>query len=229
MLEERILFIDGEAIVIDKPAGLPVDTPRAGGNSIERRIHELKLGFKRPPTPMHRLDQDTSGCLLFARHASARVVFQAAFESGAVEKTYLAVVAGEVGDEGMIDLPLAKVSSAEAGWKMRGDPAGKSAITHWRRIGAKDGRSLVEFKPRTGRTHQIRVHAREGLGAGIVGDFVYGVPGGPMLLHAWRLVVPRGKKAPVDVTAPLPEIFGEWRDLVAPEIVAEQMVADDAA
>jgi len=219
MLEERILFIDAEAIVIDKPAGLPVDTPRAGGDSIERRIDELKCGFKRPPTAMHRLDQDTSGCLLFARHPSARVVFQAAFEGGAVEKFYLAVVAGEVGEEGVIDLPLAKVSSAEAGWRMCGDPGGKAAVTHWRRVAQRDGRSLVEFRPKTGRTHQIRIHAREGLGIGIIGDFVYGVPGGPMLLHAVRLVVPRPKKAVIDVTAPLPPSFGDWRE----------MVMDDAA
>ena len=67
-LEDRILFVDGEAIVIDKPEGLPVDPPRAGGDSIEARIDELKLGFKRPPVPMHRLDRDTSGCLLLARN-----------------------------------------------------------------------------------------------------------------------------------------------------------------
>ena len=212
MLEDRILFIDAEAIVIDKPAGLPVDAPRAGGDSIERRRDELKYGFKRPPTAMHRLDQDTSGCLLFARNPSARKLFQQAFESGAVDKVYLAVVAGEVGEEGVIDLPLAKISSADAGWKMRGDPAGKPAVTAWRRIALRDGRSLVEFRPRTGRTHQIRAHAREGLGSGIVGDFVYGVPGGTMLLHAARLVVPRGTKAVIDVSAPLPASFGEWRD-----------------
>ena len=212
MLEDRILFIDAEAIVIDKPAGLPVDAPRAGGDSIAPRIDELKCGFKRPPVAMHRLDQDTSGCLLFARHPSARAQIQAAFEAGAVEKVYLAVVAGEVGEGGTIDLPLAKISSAEAGWRMRGDPAGKAAVTAWRRLALRDGRSLVEFRPKTGRTHQIRAHAREGLGVGIVGDFVYGVPGGPMLLHAARLVVPRAKKAAIDVSAPLPDTFGTWRD-----------------
>ena len=73
LLSDRILFIDAEAIVLDKPAGLPVDAPRRGGDSIAARIDELKCGFKRPPTPMHRLDTDTSGCLLFARSAKARV------------------------------------------------------------------------------------------------------------------------------------------------------------
>ena len=210
-LEDRILFIDGDAIVIDKPAGLPVDAPRLGGDCIEYRIQELMLGFKRPPTPMHRLDQDTSGCLFFARNPRARAEAQAAFESGKVEKYYLAVLGAAIeGEEGLIDLPLAKVSSAEAGWRMVGDPAGKPAQTRWRKIGERDGKTLVEFRPLTGRTHQIRVHAREGLGAGIVGDRVYGYPGGEMLLHAERLVVPRGTKPTIDVTAPLPERFGAW-------------------
>lgn len=213
-LEDRIIFIDGDAIVIDKPAGLPVDAPRLGGDCVEYRIQELMLGFKRPPTPMHRLDQDTSGCLLFARNPRARAETQAAFESGAVEKVYLAVVGGDVeADQGVIDLALSKVSSAEAGWRMVGDANGKPAQTAWRKIASRDGRTLIEFRPRTGRTHQIRVHAREGLGIGIIGDRVYGYPGGEMLLHASRLVVPRGTKPTIDVTAPLPDRFGEWSDV----------------
>ena len=210
-LSDRILFIDAEALVLDKPAGLPVDAPRRGGDSIAARIDELKCGFQRPPTAMHRLDTDTSGCLLFARTAKARAAFQQAFETRAVEKYYLAVVATEVGEaEGVIDLPLAKTSSAEAGWRMIADPKGQEAVTRWRRVVVRDGRTLVEFRPLTGRTHQIRVHAREAFGRGIVGDRVYGVPGGPMLLHASRLVVPRDRKATIDVSASLPQYFGEW-------------------
>ena len=212
-LNERILFIDAQAIVIDKPAGLPVDTPRRGGDSIASRLDELKCGFKRTPSPMHRLDTDTSGCLLFARTPKSRALFQQSFETRMIEKDYLAVVAAEVGEEkGVIDLALAKHSSAEAGWKMVADANGAKAVTHWRRLEVRDGSTLVEFQPLTGRTHQIRVHAREAFGRGIVGDRVYGVPGGPMLLHAVRLVVPREGKAAIDVTAPLPDYFGEWRD-----------------
>ena len=213
ILSDRVLFIDGEAIVLDKPAGLPIDAPRRGGDSVADRIDELKCGFQRPPTAMHRLDTDTSGCLLFARTAKARATFQHAFETRAVEKYYLAVVASEIaGAEGLIDIPLAKTSSAEAGWRMIPDDGGLEAITHWRRILVRDGRTLVEFRPLTGRTHQIRAHAREAFGRGIAGDRVYGVPGGPMLLHAARLVVPRERKELIDVTAPLPEHFGEWTD-----------------
>ncbi|MFC7536652.1 RluA family pseudouridine synthase [Sphingomonas sp. GCM10030256] len=210
MLSDRILFIDGDALVINKPAGLPVDTPRAGGDSIERRLDELKCGFKRPPTAMHRLDQDTSGCLLFARNPRARADLQQAFEGRRVEKSYLALIGVAVAEEsGTIDLPLAKRSSADAGWRMVGDAKGQEAVTHWRRLAVLDGRTLVEFRPVTGRTHQIRVHAREAFGTGIVGDRVYGIPGGAMLLHASRLVVPREGKTTIDVAAPLPE---HWPD-----------------
>jgi tRNA pseudouridine32 synthase/23S rRNA pseudouridine746 synthase len=212
-LENRILYIDAEAIVIDKPAGLPVDTPRRGGDSIVSRLDELRAGFKRSPTPMHRLDQDTSGCLLLARSPKARAAFQQAFEARQVEKYYLAIIGSEVADvEGIVDAPLAKVSSAEAGWRMVADPAGQKAITNWRRIAVREGRSLIEFRPITGRTHQIRVHARDAFGSGILGDRVYGIPGGPMLLHASRLIVPREGKPAIDVTAPLPSAFGEWPD-----------------
>ena len=212
-LSDRILFIDAEALVLDKPAGVPVDAPRRGGDSIAHRIGELKCGFQRPPTAMHRLDTDTSGCLLFARTAKARAAFQRAFETRAVEKYYLAVVAGELAEEqGVIDAPLAKVSSERAGWRMVKDTHGLEATTRWRRISIRDGSTLVEFRPLTGRTHQIRAHAREAFGKGIVGDRVYGVPGGPMLLHASRLVIPRAGKVTIDVTAPLPDTFGEWRD-----------------
>ncbi len=210
---ERILFIDAEAIVLDKPAGLPVDTPRRGGDSIISRLDELKCGFKRPPTPMHRLDTDTSGCLLFARTPKARALFQQAFETHAVGKYYLAVVATELlEDAGVIDVPLAKRSSAEAGWRMVCDSHGLPSTTRWRRLAVRNGSTLVEFQPLTGRTHQIRAHAREAFGRGIVGDRVYGVPGGPMLLHASRLFVPRGGKPAIDIIAPVPDYFGEWRD-----------------
>ena len=227
LLSDRILFIDGDVIVIDKPAGLPVDSPRSGGPSVEGRIGELKMGFKQAPVAMHRLDTDTTGCLLLARNARARKVLQAAFEGREVQKTYLAVVEGVVPDDkGVIDLPLAKFSTAATGWRMVHDEAGKSARTRWRRVGTIEDRSLIEFTPETGRTHQIRVHAARGLGAAIVGDPVYSLPddaelGGMtlpdsgMLLHAWKLVMPRVSREPIDVTAPVPDRFGRWLDFLS--------------
>ena len=92
-------------------------------------------------------------------------------------------------------------------------PPISAATTRWRKLAVVDGATLVEFQPLTGRTHQIRAHAREAFGCGILGDRVYGVPGGPMLLHASRLVVPRQGRPAIDVKAPLPEHFGEWRNV----------------
>ena len=215
MLEDRILYIDAEAIVIDKPAGLPVDTPRAGGDSVAARAWELKLGFQREPVAMHRLDRDTSGCLLLARNPKARARFQQAFEAGTVEKTYLAVVDGvPEGALGLIDLPLAKVSTAEEGWRMVPDDTGKSARTRWRKLAERDGKSLIEFSPLSGRTHQIRVHAARGLGTPIAGDPVYGARSEAMLLHSWRIVIPRANQSAIDVTAPVPDVFGLWLDFL---------------
>jgi len=208
MLSDHVLFIDGEAIVLDKPAGLPVDRPRDGSPSLEERLGELTFGFQRWPSPVHRLDRDTSGCLLLARNPKALKRFGQAFEQGAVTKRYFAVLDGapEV-DSGLIDLPLAKISSAATGWRMRGDPKGKPARTRWKLIGKAGGRAFIAFYPETGRTHQIRVHAAEGLGIPITGDPVYGAGGPHLMLHAASLTVPRPGKPDIFADAPLPEHF----------------------
>jgi tRNA pseudouridine32 synthase/23S rRNA pseudouridine746 synthase len=208
--DDRILFIDGEAMVIDKPAGLPVDRPRDGSLSLEDMLGALTLGFRRWPVPVHRLDRDTSGCLLLARNPGAMKRFGQAFERGEVKKRYLAVLDGmPQGTEGLVDMPLAKVSTREDGWRMKGDPSGKAARTAWRLLGEKDGRAFVEFLPETGRTHQLRVHAAEGLGAPIAGDGVYGTPGPAMMLHAVSLSLIRDGKRDVAAEAPLPQRFVE--------------------
>jgi 23S rRNA-/tRNA-specific pseudouridylate synthase len=82
MLSDNVLFIDAEAIVVNKPAGLPVDAPRDGALSVENHLESLRFTFKRWPVPVHRLDRDTSGCLLLARTARAQKRFSAAFEAG---------------------------------------------------------------------------------------------------------------------------------------------------
>jgi tRNA pseudouridine32 synthase/23S rRNA pseudouridine746 synthase len=205
-----ILFEDAEALVIDKPGGLPLDPPRAGGDSLENHLEDLKLGFQRPPQPVHRLDRDTSGCLLLARNPRALKRFAAAFEERLVEKRYLGIVAGMVeGEEGTIALSLSKVSTAKDGWRMIPARKGKPAVTHWRKLGSRNGMTLVEFRPETGRTHQIRVHAASGLGAPLLGDPVYGSgKGAPRtMLHAAGLVVPRGDKAPIIAASSLPADF----------------------
>lgn len=208
LLSERVLFLDGEALVIDKPSGLPVDPPRDGSLSLANHLDSLKFGFQRWPKAVHRLDRDTSGCLLLARNPKAHARFTQAFEQGLVEKTYLAVLDGiPQGEGGTIDFPLGKVSTREDGWRIVHDEGGKRAVTHWRLIRVLEGQALVEFKPETGRTHQIRVHAATGLGVPIAGDTVYGQGGKAMLLHAAGLRLTREGKNAVEARAPLPETF----------------------
>ncbi|KQN25710.1 RNA pseudouridine synthase [Sphingomonas sp. Leaf33] len=210
MLADRIIFLDGEAIVLDKPAGLPVDSPRDRSPSVETMLGDLTFGFHRLPQPVHRIDRDTSGCLLLARNPGAMKRFGQAFEAGEVAKRYLAVLDGvPEGEGGLIDLPLTKVSTRESGWRMIGRADGKAARTHWSLVAVQDGRALVEFRPETGRTHQLRVHAATGLGLPIVGDPVYGSGGGEgMMLHAASLRLARPGKPPIEAEADLPARFG---------------------
>ena len=205
-----ILFEDGEALVINKPSGLPIERPRRGGASLEDHFEELKLGFQRAPMPVHRIDTDTSGCLLLARNAKALKRFAKAFEERVVEKRYLGVLSGVPADsEGAIELSLSKISSAEKGWRMIAAKKGKPSITHWRVLAEHGGHTLVEFRPETGRTHQIRVHCQAGLNLPLLGDPVYGNgKGAPRtMLHAAALTVPRTGKPPIDAAAPLPRDF----------------------
>jgi tRNA pseudouridine32 synthase/23S rRNA pseudouridine746 synthase len=208
MIEDRVLFIDSEALVIDKPAGLAVHPGPRTKASLEDHLRDLRFGFRRPPAPVHRLDRDTSGCLLLARHPKAHRRFQQAFEEGRVEKIYAAVLDGvPADDEGTIDMALGKVSTREEGWRMVPDAGGKSALTRWRKVAEARGRALLLFFPKTGRTHQIRVHAASGLGIPILGDPVYG-NGGPLtFLHARALRLEREGKEPIAAEAPLPLPF----------------------
>ena len=205
-----LLFEDGEALVIDKPGGLPIERPRRGGRSLKDHFEALRLGFQRDPVPVHRIDTDTSGCLLLARNPKALKRFAKAFEDRLVEKRYLGILAGVPSEaEGTIELALSKISSAEKGWRMIAAKKGKPSVTHWRMLAEKDGRALVEFRPETGRTHQIRIHCEAGLGLPLLGDPVYGDgKGAPRtMLHAAGLLVPRESKPAIEAAAPFPADF----------------------
>ena len=205
-----ILYEDGEALVIDKPGGLPMDRPRAGGESLENHLGDLRLGFERRPVPVHRLDADTSGCLLLARNPKALKRFAAAFEARQVTKRYLGILAGiPEQKEGTIELALSKISSDADGWRMIPAKKGKPSLTEWKVIAESDGRALVEFRPVTGRTHQLRVHSASGIGIPLLGDPVYGDGKGAWrtMLHAVAIEVARDGKPPIAATAPWPAEF----------------------
>jgi tRNA pseudouridine32 synthase / 23S rRNA pseudouridine746 synthase len=216
----RLLYRDALMLVIDKPAGFAVHRGPKGGESLEDHFDALRFGLPRRPALAHRLDRETSGCLVLGRHRKALAQLGRLFKSGVVEKTYWAVVEGgpEV-DEGVIELPLGRLD-ASRGWWMKHDPTGQPAVTKWRVLGrstltssrkgevdppqagrvgvsndAAEGKTMtwLALEPVTGRTHQLRVHCTA-MGWPIVGDTIYGnAPrtGGPGLhLHAREIIVP---------------------------------------
>ena len=196
-----LLFQDQRFVVLDKPAGLPVHAGPSGGRSVEDWFGALSRR-KDGPWLAHRLDADTSGCLVIALRRAPLVAAQALFASGAVRKTYWAVVQGAiVGDQGSIEAPLRRVTEP-AGWHMVVDKRfGQPARTDWRVLGRTGSATWLELHPRTGRTHQIRVHCAA-LGAPVCGDERYGTGGGGLHLLARAIHVPLAP--PVDAVAEPP-------------------------
>ena len=205
----RLLYRDGLMLVIDKPAGFAVHRGPKGGESLEDHFDALRFGLPRAPALAHRLDRDTSGCLVLGRHRKALAQLGRLFKSGAIDKTYWAVVEGAPEtDGGVIELPLGRLDETR-GWWMKHDPNGQPAITNWRVMGRGGTQTWLALEPVTGRTHQLRVHCAE-MGWPILGDAIYGAAprsGGPVLhLHAREIVVPLSKnRQPIRVTAPVPQ------------------------
>jgi tRNA pseudouridine32 synthase / 23S rRNA pseudouridine746 synthase len=204
----RLLYRDGLMLVIDKPAGFAVHKGPKGGESLEDYFGALRFGLPRAPALAHRLDRDTSGCLVLGRHRKALAELGRLFKAGKVGKTYWAVVEGSPAeDEGRIDLPLGR-KDATRGWWMKHDPQGQPAETTWKVLGRDGPLTWLALEPLTGRTHQLRVHCAA-KGWPIVGDSIYGTApraGGPPLhLHSREIVVPLYKnREPIRVSAPVP-------------------------
>jgi tRNA pseudouridine32 synthase / 23S rRNA pseudouridine746 synthase len=209
----RLLYRDGLMLVIDKPAGFAVHRGPNGGESLEDHFGALRFGLPRPPALAHRLDRDTSGCLVLGRHRKALAQLGKLFKNGAIEKTYWAVVEGAPGaEQGVIELPLGR-RDATRGWWMKHDPGGQPAVTKWRVLGKDPGLTWLALEPLTGRTHQLRVHCAA-MGWPVLGDAIYGTAprsGGPPLhLHAREIVVPLYKnRPPIRVIAPVPAAMRE--------------------
>jgi tRNA pseudouridine32 synthase/23S rRNA pseudouridine746 synthase len=194
----RLLYRDGLMLVVDKPAGMAVHRGPKGGESLEDYFDALRFGLPRSPALAHRLDRDTSGCLVLGRHRKALAALGKMFKTGKIGKTYWAVVeGGPADDEGRIEIALSKRDETR-GWWMKPDPSGLTSVTTWKVLGRGDGLAWLAMEPITGRTHQLRVHAAE-TGWPIVGDAIYGnAPrsGGPALhLHAREVVVPISKNS----------------------------------
>jgi 23S rRNA pseudouridine955/2504/2580 synthase len=217
-IESIILFEDAELLVLNKPYGIAVQ----GGTKTKRHIDGMLAGmedrFGARPRLVHRLDRDTSGVLLVAKTREAAGRLGRLFQTRSVQKIYWALVKGvPKPPQGKIDAALVKASGPE-GDRVRKAKAGEqdlaqSAVTHYSvvdRVSTKF--AWVSLKPVTGRQHQLRAHMAM-IGTPIVGDQKYEgdkdlpVEGLEMKLHlhARRLIVPRGRGEPLDVTAPIPE------------------------
>ena len=190
MIDFQLLHADEALIVVDKPAGLLAVPGRgdAGRDCLSARVQQMHADA----LIVHRLDQATSGLMLFALGVNMQRALSMAFESRSVHKRYVAIVAGCIhGDEGEINAPLA------ADWPNRprqqvNVERGKASLTRWRVLERGDNWTRLDLEPVTGRTHQLRVHLMS-IGHPIIGDRLYDAPlddAQRLMLHAARLELP---------------------------------------
>ncbi len=206
---EALLYEDAELIAVTKPAGINSQrTPYQLKGTLEYWVAEYfkAQGNSEPARVVHRLDRGTSGAMIFpkSRQGAARLSKQ--FQNGLVDKLYLALVSGRPEQERwIVDAPIGKVTSACYGIV----EGGKSSQTEFRTVASSGDISLIEARPLTGRTHQIRVHLAS-VGLPILGDTTYGgQTAGRMMLHCSAMTFQSSRCGEVTVTAPLDGEFEE--------------------
>ena len=214
----RVLLLDADVLAVDKPAGVAAQEDLAGGASLPALCEALLASLGEAQTQallVHRLDRGTTGVTVLARSKAAQAALLEEFREHRVEKRYLALVAGAPAqDEGVVELAL---GAGERGLRQV-DPRGEPAVTRWKVLERFDGAALLEARPQTGRTHQIRVHLRA-LGCPLLGDVRYAGPAlltrpdgarldcARPLLHAASLKLRHPSGATLDVTALTPPDF----------------------
>lgn len=213
-LERMVIYRDKSVIILNKPAGLPVQGGSGIAVHVDGMLDALQDDLPERPKLVHRLDRDTSGVLVIARSSRAAKKLSASFRGRDVEKTYWALLAGLPDKlEGRIDLPLKRIdlgATSRAEPASRKDEDAQKAVTDYR-ILDKAGKKfcLAELSPHTGRMHQLRAHCLA-LGTPILGDEVYGGIysehfAEQLHLHARRLSFPHPEGGQLTVEAPLPK------------------------
>jgi 23S rRNA pseudouridine1911/1915/1917 synthase len=203
-----VLHDDAACLVVDKPAGLAVERSRPGVPSVvaaASRLGRFDVDGQAAPGLPHRLDKETTGCLLLARTDAALLALRAAFEAGQVEKAYLVLAGGAPPDEGALDTPYGRDPRDPRRFTTRVASARRARLA-WRVERRLAGAALLRVRLDTGRTHQIRVQLAEA-GFPVLGDPVYGAPSPAIArqaLHAARLAFPSPAGGRVAVEAPLP-------------------------
>lgn len=208
-MELPVIYMDDNVVVINKPVGVLTHSKGALNDEFTvadfmRRFTTVGLETNRPGI-VHRLDRDTSGVLIGARNQQTATLLQKQFADRKTKKTYLAVVDGVLkAPAAKIDLPIGRNPSAPSTFRV--DPKGKNATTNYAVLSASATHSLVELRPITGRTHQLRVHMQY-LHVPIHGDRVYGKPADRLYLHAAKLeiTIPSGDRRVFE--APVPPEF----------------------
>ncbi len=218
-IQRMVIHRDDHVIVLNKPPGLAVQGGSGTEKHVDGMLDALRFGFEQRPRLVHRLDKDTSGLLLIARTGQAAKRLTESFRDRETEKLYWAIVVGvPPKKEGTVDLPLAKRPGARDRELMQVDEEnGLKAITHFREVDRAGRRAaLLALWPKTGRTHQLRVHCAE-MGCPILGDRKYGgeeallatvADARRLHLHAFRLSLPHPSgKGELKAEAELPPHF----------------------
>ncbi|QQY08811.1 MAG: RluA family pseudouridine synthase [Candidatus Xiphinematobacter sp.] len=209
----RVLYEDTDLLVVNKEAGIVVHPGSGnwkgtlvGALLVHCRNLSKGSGAERPGI-VHRLDKETSGCLVVAKNDAAHYGLSREFALRRVRKTYLAIVQGTCTvTDGTICVPICRHPFHRQRMSVASPPEGRDAVTHFQVLSSARGTSLLVCFPQTGRTHQIRVHLKH-LGYPVLGDAIYGERRNfpHHLLHAWKLGFSHPTKGtPMEFCAPIP-------------------------